>query len=145
MNLELIQSSAKTLLDAYAPLSGVPILADDGTYPQTPDRETALNTQGVCVVIWQIVGGSLTSTVGGRGRHLQTVELPISVEENRVVNQTSPGLQISAEKIVRLVLACLQGNPSDTPFQPANPPWANFGNVDGISQWIINLTIQSNI
>jgi hypothetical protein len=145
MNLENIQSTAKTLLEAEAGLTGVPVLADDGTYPQTPNREAALATEGIVIIIWQIMGADLTDQVRGRGRHSELVELPITIEENRAVNLSTTGLGFAPEKAVRITLSALCGNPSDDPFSPGNPPWANFGNVDGVSQWIVNLNIKSNI
>ena len=145
MKLEEVQSTAKGLLDKHAPLTGISILADDGTYPQTPNREAALATEGIVIIVWQVTGADLNDKIRSSSRHSQIVELPISVEENRTVNQSNTGLKLSAEKAVRLTLSALCGKPDDNPFTPANPPWANFGNVDGVSQWIINLTIKSTI
>ena len=145
MNLEDIQSTAKTLLDAHAPLSSVPILTDDGTYPQTPDRENALSTEGLVIIIWQISVGEIEDVVSRPGRHSQQVEVVIVVEANRVVNQSATGANIAPELAVREILSALCGKPVNDPFKPANPPWANFGVIDGVNQWIINLTVKSII
>lgn len=145
INLEDIQGTAKTLLDASGDLTGVPILSDDGTYPQTPLREEALGTEGIVVVIWQITGADNEDSIAARGRHSEVVEIMIAVEENRTINQSATGLNFSAEKGVRLILEALCGFPVETPFFAANPPWANLGTVDGVSQFIINLNIKTTI
>lgn len=145
MKLADIQSTAKSLLEAHPGLLGVPVLADDGSYPQTPDREAALKTEGVVIILWQINTGELKDTTRP-GRFAQTVEMPISVEENQAVNLGGDGLGIKAETIVQEILTALSGKPSiDDPFMPANPPFANFGKVDGVNQWIINITAQNRI
>ena len=47
MNLWEIQPAVVALLQVDARLNGVPIIADDGTYPKTPGRETALAGPGL--------------------------------------------------------------------------------------------------
>jgi hypothetical protein len=145
MNLEDIQSTAKSMLDAHAPLATVTILTDDGTWPQTPDREAALASDGVVVVIWQITGGNMEMDVRSSQRVAMTVEMPITIEENRAINLSDTGLGISPDLVVREIISCLAGKPIADPFKPAPSTWANFGNVDGVNQRMINFTHRSII
>ena len=144
MNLEDIQDTAKTLLDAHAGLTGVTILKDDGTYPQTPGRETALSTDGLVVVVWEVAEGSKRADVRSRQRNIFEAGLPISIDENRKVNNGT-GLGIHSDKVVSEILKALAGKPAGDPFEPTQPAWANFGDVDGLRQRIMNFTVQSVI
>ena len=89
MNIEDLQSTAKTLLEAHAPLSGITVLADDGTWPQTPTREDKLESDGLVIIIWQDTGGTFLADAMSRRRRIMEVDMPITIEENLMVNQSA--------------------------------------------------------
>ena len=139
MNIELIQDQIATLLAAHVPLASVPVLLDDGTYPQTTDRETALNTQGLVIIIWEVTGGSPIDAVSRGTRNAFSADIAISVEENRVVNQGT-GLGLHPDFVTREVISAIAGLPANDELKPAQESWANLGNVGGINLRIINFT-----
>jgi hypothetical protein len=65
-----IQPAVVALLQADARLNGVPIIADDGTYPKTPGRETALAGSGLVLIVWEIESdGLIDATEAGLAAH----------------------------------------------------------------------------
>jgi hypothetical protein len=145
MNIEDLQSTAKTLIEAHAPLDGITVIADDGTWPQTPAREAALESDGLVIIIWQDTGGTPLDVVSRRGRLMLSVDLPITIEENRKVNLGVGGLNKDPGLVVREVLSCLCGFPLSDPFEPGDDPYSNIGDVGGINMRLINLKNKSTI
>lgn len=120
MNIELIQDWVKSLLDANAALtaSGAVKLMDDGTYPKTPSRESALNEGGLVIVVWEPDGGQLLN-MGTTGTGVQEIYVPILIEENVTVNRTpSTGTEMPALEAARHVQAALSGKrpAANSPF-----------------------------
>jgi len=80
LNLWEIQPAVAALLQAD-PGFGVPVIADDGTYPKTPGRETALAGPGLVLIVWEIESDGLVdaSTTGLAAHEVYT---PVVIEEN---------------------------------------------------------------
>jgi hypothetical protein len=133
MNVEDIQSTIATMIGAHAALDGITVLLDDGTWPLTPARETVLETDGVVIIIWEPTGGSKSDGAVTKQRGIYEVDIPISVEENRVANQ-STGLNKAPDMIVREIIKAI-----GDPFITASEAWANLGDIAGIKTRLINI------
>lgn len=135
MNIEDIQPWIAELLVAHPGLAAATVLLDDGTYPKTPGREAALGSQGVCLTVWQIESGGLLDSTQ-RGSAVEVLNLAIVIEENAAVNRGTGGLQLRAEKALRLVREALVGvKRSGEPgavIRCDDPPFKNFGNRNGV-------------
>jgi len=124
------------------------VLADDGTYPKTPDRERALRENGLCLIVWQIESDGLQDTsVTGLSSH--DVYVPVVIEENVKVNRAETGTKIVAEQALQYVLETCAGRPRPSlpnrSLVPMDPPFKNFGTVNGIQRLIANLSIRAHI
>jgi hypothetical protein len=148
LNLADIQPFVVSLLKASVPLQAAVVLADDGTYPKTPDREKALRDTGLCLVVWQIESNGLEDhTSSGFASH--SVYVPVVIEENVTVNRSDRGTKIIAEQALQYVLEACVGKPkSPLPkrsLTPMDPPFKNFGTANGIQRIVANLTLRTNI
>lgn len=148
MNLWLIQPFAADLLRAAPTLAGVPVLTDDGSYPKTPQREEALRTKGLVLIVWQIESDGLIDT-SFTGLAAHEIYVPIVIEENVKANRSETGTRIEAEKALQYVLAALCGKPAGGPpkqnFVAMDPPFKNFGKVNGVNRIVANLSIRAHI
>ncbi len=137
MNLWDLQPAVKTALESHPELAGVPVLLDDGTYERTPGRETALKTEGVVLIVWQIASfGIPASAKDGVAAHL--VYVPIVIEEN-VVRNRNGGLNRSWEQLLQYGLESLSGRKGRFEFQLHDPAWQNLGKVDGVNRVVLNV------
>jgi hypothetical protein len=148
MNLWEIQPFIVGLLQASTKLQNAVVLADDGTYPKTPEREKALREKGLCLIVWQIESGGLNDhTSAGPASH--DVYVPVVIEENVTLNRSDNGTQIIAEKALQYVLEICVGKPKsplpNRSLVPMDPPFKNFGTVNGIQRIVANLMIRANI
>ena len=92
-------------------MTGVPVIADDGTYPKTPGRETALAGPGLVLIVWEIESdGLVDATEAGLAAH--DVYTPVVIEENPTVCRADAGVKIEAEKALQYVLEDLSGKPA---------------------------------
>lgn len=141
MNLWEIQPHIVELLQNAPRLDDVPVLADDGTYPKTPQREEALRTKGLVLIVWQIESDGLID-VSPTGLAIHGIYVPVVIEENVTANRASTGLKLPAEKALQYVLETVSGRPqSGVPnesFVPMDPPFKNFGRVNGVNRIVIN-------
>ena len=132
------------MLEADVRLQGVPILADDGTYPKTPGRESALAGPGLVLIVWEIESeGLVDASDAGLAAH--DVYTPIVIEENPTKCRGAAGVQIEAEKVLQYVLEAIAGKPS-TPrqrFVVMDPPFKNFGKVNGVRRLVVNLSVRT--
>ncbi|MCL4181763.1 MAG: hypothetical protein KJ072_29015 [Verrucomicrobia bacterium] len=131
------------LLQADTRLAGVPIIADDGTYPKTPGRETALAGPGLVLIVWEIESdGLVDATEAGLAAH--DVYTPVVIEENPTVCRADGGVKIEAEKALQYVLEDLSGKPPGSRrFVVMDPPFKNFGKVNGIRRIVVNLSLRT--
>jgi hypothetical protein len=148
MNLEDVQPWIASLLASSPGLAGVSVIEDDGTYPKTPGREEALSTQGLCLVVWQIESDGLLDDVP-KGAAIETLKLVVVVEENAAVCRGSGGVNIRAEKALRLARAATVGkrHSSDpgAALRPGDPPFKNFGTTNGVQRIAMFLALEQPI
>ena len=150
MNIELIQAWVKSLLDANAALTAALAvkLADDGTYPKTPLREDGLNGKGLVLTVWEPDAEQLLN-IATTGTAAQEIYVPVLVEENVSVNRAANGTQMTALEALRHVQSALSGKrPSaNSPFVllPIEPPFKNFGKINGVNRIVVNFSITSTI
>jgi len=145
MTLYEIQSTAAQLLQAHAPLANATIVTDDGGYPNIPAREKALRESGLVLIVWPIESDGLTEMDPRLGFALHDVQQYIVVEENVSVNRGQNGTGIIAEKAVQHIFEALIGKPKETPFLPADPPFKNFGKIQGVNKWLAALRVRLGI
>lgn len=148
MNLWEIQPFVLDLLKASPRLQTAVVLADDGTYPKTPERERALRDCGLCLIVWQIESDGLRDT-SANGLASHDVYVPVVIEENVTVNRSEKGTRIIAEQALQYVFETCVGKPK--PAMPhraivlLDPPFKNFGTVNGIQRIVANLSLRSHI
>ena len=141
-----IQPFAAELQRNSPDLAGVPVLEDDGTYPKTPEREEALRTQGLVLIVWQIESdGLVDSSPTGVAAH--DIYVPVVIEENVKANRSETGTGIVVEKALQHVLSALCGKPADCSrrFIAMDPPFKNFGKVNGVNRIVANVSIRAHI
>ncbi|MCL4179165.1 MAG: hypothetical protein KJ072_15665 [Verrucomicrobia bacterium] len=131
------------LLQADTRLAGVPVIADDGTYPKTPGRETALAGPGLVLIVWEIESdGLVDATEAGLAAH--DVYTPVVIEENPTVCRAEAGVKIEAEKALQYVLENLSGKPANgRRFVVMDPPFKNFGKVNGVRRIVANVSLRT--
>jgi hypothetical protein len=142
MNLADIQPTVVALLQADPRFGGVPVIADDGNYPKTPGRETALAGAGLVLIVWEIESDGLVDA-SDTGPAAHSVYTPVVIEENPTVCRAAGGVQIEAEKALQYVLEAVSGKPagsSRTRFTVMDPPFKNFGKVNGVRRIVVNLS-----
>lgn len=152
MNLEDIQPFVLNRLATAPSLAAIQaagcILQDDGTYPKTPAREQKLSEKGLVLIVWEINSEGLLD-VSQSGFVSHEIYVPVVVEENVKVNRATGGLQMPAAKALRLVLESLSGQrpSSHSPevFLPLDPPFNNFGKVNGINRLLANLILKTTL
>lgn len=142
MNIEDIQPLVASWIAEIPELSGVTILEDDGTYPKMPPRESALRTKGLCVTVSQVQSEG-TVDVSDSGVCSHTVWIGVAIEENVTINRNTGGTLQPAEKILRLILDKVSGQPrnSTVPSRsilPASPPFNNLGLQGGVLRVVAN-------
>jgi hypothetical protein len=151
MNLDEIQSWVKDLIAAHpllAPHSSV-ILLDDGTYPKTPDREKLLKDKGFAIVVWEPDSEGLDD-LSQRGMATHSIYVPVVIEANVTKNNGTGGTGIKPLRAVQYVLAACSGKrpsvqQSNQALVPMDPPFKNFGHVNGNSTIVVNLELQTTI
>jgi hypothetical protein len=147
MNLWEIQPFIVGLLKENVLFQKAVVLADDGTYPKTPEREKALRDCGLCLIVWQIESEGLQDT-SATGLSSHDVYVPVIIEENVTVNRSNKGTKIIAEQALQYVLATCVGRPKSAPNRcilPLDPPFKNFGTVNGIQRIVANLSMRAHI
>ncbi len=108
MNLWEIQPAVVALLQADPRFSGVPVIADDGTYPKTPGRETALAGPGLVLIVWEIESDGLVDA-SETGLAAHDVYTPVVIEENPTTCRAETGVKVEAEKALQWVLEDVAG------------------------------------
>ncbi len=145
MHLEEIQPWAAQILKDHPELAGVPVLLDDGSYPKTPQREEALNTKGLVLVVWQLESEGLQDSATN-GSCIEDLSMAVVIEENAAVSRRQGGLGISAMKALRLVRQALVGKyiepNSNRRLLPGDPPFKNFGTENGVQRIVAMLTME---
>jgi hypothetical protein len=150
MNLEEVQPFVTATLRAASTLAGVPVLEDTGER-QTNGREVALRTKGACVIVWPVESDSVQS-VGRDGTLTLDVRIPVTCEEAvaQAANTAQGGLGVPALKLARLVMQAASGRPALRPrggtanhcLVPADPPFTNFGTVEGVRLVVVFLSLR---
>jgi hypothetical protein len=159
VNLWEIQPAVVALLQADTRLAGVPVIADDGTYPKTPGRETALAGPGLVLIVWEIESDGLVDAARG-GLAAHDVYCPIVIEENPGACRAATGVQIEAEKALQYVLEAISGEAAVATCQTVaacqpvaacqrfvvmDPPFKNFGRVNGVRRIVVNLNVRAYV
>lgn len=141
MNLEDIQPHVVNWLKADPVLGAVPVLADDGSYPKTPEREAALAGKGLVLIVWQVASEGITDMTRD-GVIFHQAGVHVLVEENQAVCRAAGGAGIPAEKAVRLVMERMNGAPpgraGHRPFLSLDPPFVSFGKINGVNHWVVS-------
>lgn len=145
MNLEDIQPWVASLLQTAPEFHGISILADDGTYPKTPEREVALKSKGLVLIVCQIESEGLVDD-SPTGAGIEEISIAIIIEENVSACRTDRGAGIHAEKALRLVRNAILGKRPGQPFgisiRSADPPFSNLGNRNGVSRIVAMFVLQ---
>lgn len=148
MNLWEIQPFVAGRLTASSTLTGIDVLQDDGTYPKTPLREEKLQTKGLVLIVWEIDSEGLVD-VAQTGFGVHDIYVPVVVEENVKVNRSDTGTKIPALKALQFTLTAVSGQRSSPAsrhvFLPMDPPFKNFGKVNGINRLVANFVLRTNI
>jgi hypothetical protein len=139
LNLWEIQPAVVALLQADTRLAGVPIIADDGTYPKTAGRETALAGAGLVLIVWEIESDGLVDAAK-TGLAAHDVYTPVVIEENPTACRAESGVKIPAEKALQYVLEAIAGAQG---FRVMDPPFKNLGKVNGVRRIIVNLSTRA--
>ncbi len=143
MNLWEIQPAVVALLQADPRFSGVPVFADDGTYPKTPGRETALAGPGLVLIVWEIESDGLVDA-SETGLAAHEVYTPVVIEENPTACRAESGVKIEAEKALQWVMEDVAGKAAGARrFIAMDPPFKNFGKVNGVRRIVVNLSLRS--
>jgi hypothetical protein len=143
LNLWEVQPAVVALLQADTRLAGVPVIADDGTYPKTPGRETALAGPGLVLIVWEIESDGLVDA-SNTGLAAHDVYTPVVIEENPTINRGTSGVGIEAEKALQFVLEDIAGKAAgQRRFVVMDPPFKNFGKVNGVRRIVVNLNLRS--
>lgn len=150
MNLHLIQPFVANLLKTAPSLAAVHaagcIMEDDGTYPKTPTREAKLSTKGLVLIVWEIQSEGLID-VSQTGLAAHEIYVPVVVEENVKVNRAASGLNIPATQALQFALQAVSGKrPSSSEvFLPMDPPFHNFGKVNGVNRLLANFVLNTTV
>lgn len=156
MTLSELQAGVISLLSGHGFIAQrlIPVVADDGNYPKIPAREDALTvkdtddptvTKGLVVVVWEPeCDGKVTESKSGL---LKTrVGLHLIVEENQQVNRGDRGFGVTAWEVLEECQKALLGRPGhgplDEPILAADPPWDNFGRVNGVNRLVANFVVE---
>lgn len=143
MNLWEIQPAVVALLKADSRLEGVPVIADDGTYPKTPGREAALAGPGLVLIVWEIESDGLVDA-SNTGLAAHDVYTPVVIEENPTACRAESGVKIEAEKALQWGLEAVAGKASgNRRFVAMDPPFKNFGKVNGVRRIVVNLSVRA--
>jgi len=143
LNLWEIQPAVAALLQADTRLAGVPVISDDGTYPKTPGREAALAGPGLVLIVWEIESDGLVDA-SHTGLAAHDVYTPVVIEENPTVSRSGTGIGIEAEKALQYVLEDVAGQAGGSRrFIVMDPPFKNFGKVNGVRRIVVNLSLRS--
>ena len=143
MNLWEIQPAVVALLQADSRFEGVPVIADDGTYPKTPGRETALAGPGLVLIVWEIESDGLVDA-SDTGLAAHEVYTPVVIEENPTTCRADSGVKIESEKALQWVLEDVAGKAAGSRrFVVMDPPFKNFGKVNGVRRIVVNLSLRS--
>jgi hypothetical protein len=134
MNLWEIQPKLVELLQASPLLQGITILADDGTYPKTPQRESAVQKKGLVLIVWSVEGGGVVHA-SANGFGIESIASPVVIEENVAVNRATGGTGIVLEQAIQYVRSAIIGQfkpgaPYDT-FRLSSPSFHQLGVVNG--------------
>jgi hypothetical protein len=143
LNLWEIQPAVVALLGADPRFAGVPVIADDGTYPKTPGREAALAGPGLVLIVWEIESDGLVDA-SDTGLAAHEVYTPVVIEENPTTCRAETGVKIEAEKALQWVLEDVAGKAAGARrFVVMDPPFKNFGKVNGVRRIVVNLSLRS--
>jgi len=143
LNLWEIQPAVSSLLQADSRFEGVPVIADDGTYPKTPGREAALAGPGLVLIVWEIESDGLVDA-SNTGLASHEVYTPVVIEENPTTCRTETGVNIEAEKALQWVLEDVAGKGAGARhFVVMDPPFKNFGKVNGVRRIVVNLCVRT--
>jgi hypothetical protein len=119
------------------------VLADDGTYPKTPGRETALAGPGLVLIVWEIESDGLVDA-SPTGLAAHDVYTPVVIEENPTKCRAEGGINIQAEKALQYVLETIAGQQGGGQrFVVMDPPFKNFGKVNGVRRIVVNLSLRT--
>ena len=144
LTLEQLQPYAEARIRESAVLMAAEpvILLDDGSYPQTPDRNTGLEEKGLVITVWQIDSSNLFN-VSRSGVIDYGIYMGINVEANVKV-LAERGIAFGALGAAEYVMATINGRPrgggSIQSLLSDNPPFANFGVINGVHRVLCQFT-----
>lgn len=136
MKLEDIQTTVLAALNASAALSAATKVLEDGSYPQTPGREQALESPGLLLIVWQPDSEGLRS-VDNAGNVIHAASCHVVIEENQAVNRAVGGANIPIQQAVRLVMEAVTGAGNKAARKqliPLDPPFKLFGKQNGVNR-----------
>lgn len=141
-HIDTVQSALVAALQAYAPLANVPIVAEDGSYPKLPAYETAINLQGLVIIVWEPTGEPLHQESRQGAPVILKNYIPVVVHENVAVNRAAGGTNIKMQTAVKHVIQCLHGLSTGAGkkavYLAADAPYETLKTEHGIKATIIN-------
>lgn len=161
--LHEIQDWVAELIGDSTVLEGVPVIVDDGGYPNLKEREDALKEPvipeepvagrddpapepeptpkgGLALTVWRIEASDVTAE-SGTGVAMLELIIAVICEENATVNRGDNGWKITAEQAAEEVLKACLGRDDATvgnrPLTPAANPITHFGKEKGVRRVVV--------
>ena len=98
---------------------------------------------GLVLIVWEIESDGLID-VSETGLAAHDVYTPVVIEENPTVSRSETGIGIEAEKALQYVLEEVAGKAGGSRrYIVMDPPFKNFGKVNGIRRMVVNLSLRS--
>jgi len=148
MNLEDIQRWIVSLIKAEHELEGVPVIADNGSYPKIPEREAGLRTVAIAQIVWQIESEALVDDCPA-STDIEEISIAVVIDENLAITCLPEGLENRAEKALRLVRKATLGKKPQSvrghPIHFSDPAFKNVGSSNGFRQFVLFLKLASII
>jgi hypothetical protein len=146
VKLSEIQSEVVSYLTGAAALAGLTVIADDGTYPKTPQREQAMREKGILMVVWNPQADAVTDQViGAESYGMFSTKVHIVVEENAARSRLSvenggagmTGLAV-VEEVISAVVGRDGGVNENNGFTLSDPPFTDFGADEGLRRFVVH-------
>lgn len=114
------------------------VVVENGTYPKTPNREAALERFGCVILVWR-PAPVMSIGESRNGTNVHFVSCPVIIEADPARCQQKTGFNYL--EIMELVVASTLGKGGgngNNPIVAGDPPWSDFGTVEGVTRTAIN-------
>lgn len=137
-----IKFAGLRVFDPDSPNDGTGIIVYRGSYPKVDGRETALDTLGLCIIVDVFTSEALQDSTQAAASH--AVNISVMVEEN--VKRNTSGFP--CERVAQFVAEAVIGKPGKLAgkgFRLASVPFEHMGQVNGLTQVMVNFTVRQTI